>query len=417
MLNKIIAVWAAIGVVLTGATQLRLPGTPVGPGEVVLALWMAFFGFCLLRGVRFQYSSAFRVFLAFWLLAALLMALGSLVALHINGLADDSAGHDLLSFIFISIFTVMLGIQLGEDDYYLTLARATFLAIGAAAFVLLVAMAVTSSIGPVSLWYYEQRFRGWSHNPNQLANFMLPMPFLGWYLLRRTRGLGRKLVYALGILVSAVVGVATESDALRVGWAGALAAIAAVVWYRTVVRGRGKFLYITHLLLPLVAIALAVGAGPEILDRAEEVARQLYEKEGQGSIRFTVWGHGIDALLLSPIVGLGPGAHAGHHQALEGMEAHNTFIDWGTSTGLLGTVLLVALLIWCIWRTLRAGELELLGVALVIIIDSLFAYSLRGPIYWILLVLVVALTDQRVRQTAAPSVTRVSLMRAQKETA
>ena len=62
--GRVIAGWAALGVALTSATQLRMAGLPLGPGEALLALWMAFVAFCLLRNVPFSYSAAFRPFLA-----------------------------------------------------------------------------------------------------------------------------------------------------------------------------------------------------------------------------------------------------------------------------------------------------------------------------------------------------------------
>jgi O-antigen ligase len=404
MLSRIIVVWAAIGVVMTGATQLRLAGQPMGPGELLLVVWIAFVGFCLLRGVRFAYTNTFKVFLTFWLVSALLMSLGSLVALHINRLADRTIGHDTQAFLFLSVLICLLSIRIdkvSDDEYHLSLARATFFAVSAAGLMLLVAGLVTTQLGPLSLWYHGVRLRGWSENPNQLALFMLPMPFLGWYLLQQTRSVARKLIYLLAILVCAATGVATESDALRVAWAGSLGAIIVLLWYRAVFRGRSRFLHVSHIMLPLAAIAIAVGVGVEIAERVEDIGLEIYERGGQGSTRFRDWSHGIDAMFHSPLVGLGPGAHSGDKRAFQELEAHNSFIDWGTSTGILGIVLLLALLFWCAWRALRARAFALFGIVLVVTIDSVFGYSLRQPIYWLLLLLAVTLTEQKARQTAA----------------
>src|SRR5919106_6084161 len=60
-LRRFVAGWAALGVTLSGATQLRMQGLPIGPSEVVLACWLAFVGFLLLRGVRFGTSRVFAV--------------------------------------------------------------------------------------------------------------------------------------------------------------------------------------------------------------------------------------------------------------------------------------------------------------------------------------------------------------------
>ena len=48
-MTRFVAGWAALAVILTSANQLRSAAVPVGPGEVLLATWLMFVGFVLLR--------------------------------------------------------------------------------------------------------------------------------------------------------------------------------------------------------------------------------------------------------------------------------------------------------------------------------------------------------------------------------
>jgi hypothetical protein len=41
-MKRFVAGWAALAVILTSATQLRSAAVPLGPGEVLLAIWLLF---------------------------------------------------------------------------------------------------------------------------------------------------------------------------------------------------------------------------------------------------------------------------------------------------------------------------------------------------------------------------------------
>ena len=112
----------------------------------------------------------------------------------------------------------------------------------------------------------------------------------------------------------------------------------------------------------------------------------------------TVLMHGLEAIGHSPLVGWGPGAYSGTEHAFGGFEAHNTLVDWGTSTGGLGMILYLGLLFWCALRVIRSGSPWLLGALVAVLFDTLFGYSLRQPFFWLMLVLVFNLSEQTARQ-------------------
>ena len=407
MLGRVVVGWAALGVTLTGATQLRMEGLPLGPGEALLAFWMGFVAFCLLRKVPFGYSGAFRPFATFWLIAAVLLGAGSLVSVGFDRQHGPTAGHDALAFAFVAPLTCFLAMRVGDisdEQYYLRLARATFFAISAMGLLLLTASLATSQLGPIDFWYGRgTRFRGWSENPNQLAMFMVPMPFLGWYLLQRAQGLPRRLLDFLAISVCMAVGLATDSDALKVAWAGAAGLVGIWLWCRLLVRGRGNFLQmaIGCFVVPVLVLTFMGGLGDRLVAQFVEISEQVYEKGDRGQIGMMVLMNGLEAIRHSPFVGWGPGAYSGIYRSFDGFEAHNTLVDWGMSTGVLGMLLFLGLLFWCTVRVIRSGSPWLLGALVAIVSDTLFGYSLRHPMFWLMLVLIAALPEPTARRTAS----------------
>lgn len=394
--------WAALGIALTSATQLRMAGLPLGPGEMLLALWMAFVGFCLLRNVPFGYSAAFRPFLGYWLISAVILAAGSIVAIVLGKQDGRSAGHDTLAFAFIGPLTCLMAIRLGDisnQQYYLRLARATFFTVSAMGLVLLIASQVVTQLGPANLWY-GPRFRGWAENPNQLAMFMHPMPFLGWYLVQRMGGTRHMLPYLLATGVCLATGLATDSDGLKVAWVGGAGIVAVWLWGQLLAKGRGSLLNlaIAYLLIPAIIVSFLIVFGSEIVSGFQGIIDQVYAKGDRGHIGMVLALHGLEAISQSPLVGWGPGAYSGMQHAFGGSEAHNTLVDWGTSTGGLGMLLYLALLAWCALRAVRVGSPWLLGALAAVVADSLFGYSMRQPFFWLMLVLVFNLSEQKVSQ-------------------
>jgi O-antigen ligase len=109
----------------------------------------------------------------------------------------------------------------------------------------------------------------------------------------------------------------------------------------------------------------------------------LYEAEGgQGQVRVLLWENGVEALLSAPLLGLGPGGHSGIAAPFSGAEAHNTFVDWGTNTGLVGLLAYVALLTWIAIDVWRSRHPTLIAALVATQVLSMFHFTLRHPVYW-----------------------------------
>jgi O-antigen ligase len=397
-MRSLVVWWVALAVVLTGATQLRPEGLPIGPGEALLASWILFMVMLLLGG-RVLVGPVFRLLCLYWLAAAALLGFGALMAVAMDRVDTSHGGpmHDVVAYALAAAFTCTLSLrwQDNNEEYYLTIARVTFVAFTVCVGVLLCLGMVVPAVGPVRFWFGGARFAGWADNPNQLAAFALVMPFFGWYLAQRAHG-WRRVGYGLAIAGTAAIGLAIKSDALRVGWLSALGMMCLIAWYSRPVFQQGRLLpYVGYVIVPVLLVVGAVVQGPEIVSELRKVAVDVYEERDQGHGRLIVWRNGLRAIAESPLVGWGPGAFSGEARPFQGFESHNNLIDWGASTGMLGVALLVALWGWCAWRALSIGSLPLFGVVVAVVVDGMFGNSLRQPVYWLTLIMVLLLTERR----------------------
>jgi O-Antigen ligase len=394
-LQRLMADWVAFGITLSGATQLRIAGQPIGPSELILGCWLLFVLFLGLRGAPVASSRVSIAMGIYWLGALMFMGFGTLVAIQTARLDVKSAIHDSLAFIYLAMLTSTLALRLFDEDGYAFhwhFARMTFFFHVIAAGLLFGLAMVTPGLGPIAFWY-GPRLRGWSENPNQLALAMAAMPFLGWWLLRRTSGRFGKIACLLGIALCMVVGFKSQSDGLRVAWVASFGAVGSLLFYRVTARGRSRWLHISHVIIPAVVVIIGVFYADAIVEMVIGVADRVYAEGHQGEKRFTLWSHGIQAIGASPLVGFGPGSFSGYNGPFEGHEAHNSFIDWGASTGLAGLLTYLGLLAWVTWRGVRSGEPVLVGMLVSVVAASVFGYLLRQPDFWMVIVLVLVLSE------------------------
>ncbi len=380
-LQRFVAGWAALGITLSGATQLRTSGLPIGLSELMLGGWICFVVFLLLRGVPFTAGRVFFGLAGYWLLAWVLLGLGAMIAIQARKTSTEAA-HDAVAFLYLTVLTPMLALGLqdqGTGDYHWRLARMFFLFNAGSAGLLLAIAHVTPELGPVGFWF-GPRLRGWALNPNQLAIAMAAMPFLGWLLLRRTSSLFGKIVCALGIAASIAAGIGTQSDGLRAAWLAGFGAVSALLIWRVTVRGRSRWLFISHAIIPATIVIIGLFYGNALIQQLSRVGEGVYDEGSQGDIRLTAWRHGIEAISQSPLVGFGPGAYSGLLGPFENFEAHSSLIDWGMSTGLIGIILHLLLWGWCLWRALRSRSPAFFGMMVSIIMAVTFGYLLRHPI-------------------------------------
>jgi O-antigen ligase len=385
-----------VAAVLASATQLRMSAAPLGPGELLLVTWLAVQFALIAIGRRSFDSAGSAPYLAFWTVSLLALLAGGIVN-RVLDLYAYKFTHDLLTFVFVPLVFCVF-VTLPQSNAVAWRAAEWFVGFLATAVILLFGVSLISQdVAGLSLWFEGVRFQGWAANPNQLALALATLPFLALYLARRSRGMRAAVIYVLAA-GSIVVGIATLSDALFVAWGGALAAAVLLAWLQRIQRpfngivSAGFFMVV----VPLLGVAAAVATGRVLGSALFEQLRLMYELQGQGSVRITLWENGIKAIGASPVVGLGPGAHSGLLNPFGGAESHNTWIDWAAATGLAGIAAYIALLAAILVSILKRRSAALLGAFVSLIALSMFHYVIRHPIYWLALFIMHRIPEDRV---------------------
>lgn len=383
--------WFSVGLVLTTATQLRQSASGIGLGELLLACWSATSLLALAAQRRFDHSHVVKALLVFWTVALSALAMGMI--LDPVPLNWASVSHDGQAILFVAL--VMLSFA-APNGFIMRFRRTLILTLSLALVSLLLlwfAAFAVSTIGPVTLWY-GPRFIGWAENPNQVALLMTPAPFVCCHLASSLRGSRRYAVLLLG-LAAVVLGVASQSDALRVSWALTTVFVIVTGWSRVAIAARTRSVaaLIAFGLTPIVAMLILSTFASHLSEAAVDVGRHVYEEGHQGPDRVAAWRGGIAVILDSPVFGKGPGTHSTEYMSLNGIEAHNTIIDWGTNTGMVGIAAYLGLLLWATITVWRSGSVLLGGALLALFSFNMFGYVLRQPVYWFYVVAILALSQ------------------------
>jgi O-antigen ligase len=403
----------AAGLTLTSATQLRIPGMPLGPGEALLAGWLAatVLGLAWSRTVR--RGPMLTLMGGFWAVGFVALLAGFLpVSPRVYEPTSWSIVHDLTSFVFTA--SIIVGFAAAGAEFE-RVRRAALLVLTLTVVPLctlyLLAFSMPS-LGPFDLWY-GSRFVGWAANPNQLALAVLAAPFVALRLAAAQRGGARAWAVCLAV-GSVVVGVASRSDALLASWAAGAGVMAVLAWARLGLRGVHSIgaAAVAYLLLPLLIVGGVLSFGPELARGAEALVSEAYDDGGQGADRLRLWRHGVDAIRAAPVFGLGPGSHSGDTGADGTSEAHNTLIDWGASTGLVGIAAYLAVLGWAVLAAWRRGRISLLSAVVAMVCFGMFHYVLRQPVYWFYIVAVAVLSGDAGTRESKPVLARRGALRA-----
>ena len=391
----------ALGLVLSTASQLRLVGGVVGPGEIFLVLWL-----CLVLAREVgrlgpQMTPVLSRLLWFWLVFALALGVGMLVGLATEDIRDTgSAVHDTVSYILLATVSCLCVVEPGAGARMRRVAW-LFVTCGTGSLVLLLANAwgVVSLPGVVP-WFWN-RLQGWSDNPNQLALLCAALGLVALHLAETASRRGWTVMAALCGILPVYVGRLTGSDTFNIvllatgpvfvalklrGWllpvAGRLTFRSAAAW-------------IAVFSLPLV-LASAVLVGSVLAVQMENLTAQISKNGGKESsqeskLRFSLWGEALERGINSGLLGLGPGAHlvSTPYKRVPppNFEAHNTALDLFTQGGLAAVASFGLLVAWGMRRTYRANLAGLTVLLGGLAVFSMFHLIVRHPVFWFVIAL------------------------------
>jgi O-antigen ligase len=362
----------------------------VGPGELLLLAWLTIA--CLAavwnRAWRWTVPAWLTVTALFWGVALLGLFAGLLQA-QASGFARAAGeGREFVAFGYVAVLMLVLGFIVQDAGMAREMLRRYATVLSLAMVATLTAAFAFRSRGLGGLWYQELRFTGFAENPNQLALFLVPMPFI--ILQLHGDGSLARIGATFCLAAVTVAGIATLSDALALAWlvGGALSG-ALLLWKSGHASGGGLGKVATiWVLLPAILVIGTLVAGPLIYPELESAVTGVVREGSQASVRITLWKHGFEAISQAPWTGWGPGAHSGIRGAFEGMEAHSSYLDWGTGTGVIGLGALLMILGWAMWCCVRAGKFHFLAALLALVLFAAFHFVLRQPAFWLMVLLV-----------------------------
>jgi O-antigen ligase len=400
----------AMGIVLTTASQLRLPAVPLGFGELCLVLWLGLSLLRLLASDRISNPEAVLRIGAFWACFAFALSVGTCIALFRQELDPTTMLHDASAYVLMVAFTCLIVATLPADG---SLRQTQWFLIAFWNIALMIQLAMgwgIISLPSVNPWYWD-RFRGWAENPNQVALYCAVFAPLSLSLALSSNGLAR-IAASFSCLLSFAVGRLTKSDTFLIAMVAAIAFFL-VLRLRTWLAApehRFSMRFVAALFVAVVAVPLALALTPYAIataDDVESLAISLAKDQGgeatvrSASLRVQLWNDAMARGLEAASLGLGPGPHlerpnVTNRQALPmPFEAHSTLLDVFTQAGLLGLIAFSGLLVSTIILVLRKHLDALAAMIAAIAIFSVTHFILRHPIVWFALALSLVLGSAR----------------------
>lgn len=423
-----ISVWLlSMGLVFSVATQLRLPGLALGPGEVLLLLWLL-----TTIVLKKRCNPALGGVLTFSFTGALLLSAGYFLTIYPEGHLRPSVIHDTLAYVFCAVLAINYTIL--PNKYEANLPANLLWAFLFSTLLALALGMIAKDWSGINVMYYETRWQHLANNPNQFALLALPLPFLALYLILRQP---KKKTLYLPLFISLLalsLGWYSQSDALALAWiVGGLLATPALLqeqpsyllssqtskmlsWrFTALLIGlivTGSAWQFRHVALEFISGSLQSPGSIQSPDQSQIENPRLISKaapcsnlmgdskspvnadQNQVSVRLCLWQNALSVIQYAAATGMGPGPHSGFTKPFDGEEAHNTVLDWGTQTGFPGIVLLMGYLAWLFWKVLRTRHYELAAMLLALYSFAMFHMLLRQPLFWIIPLVAVELALQ-----------------------
>lgn len=236
---------------------------------------------------------------------------------------------------------------------------------------------------------YESRFKGLALNPNQTAlQALATLLVLIAALVKLPPERKIMLTAALVALpLTMIYGVGTGSDSLILCLPGVLAAAGIIVMDR--LRVKLWVVIVSGAVLGagfLLALAIAI---PGIFGGVGQSLQAQFSQGSQDTDRQLLWQNGIAAWSDSPWFGHGPGAWSGIGGPYQGLEAHNSVIDWLTIGGIIGVIPILGIIFSAFRFSPRLRLFRVVGL-LTLAIFTMFHFTFRLPIFWLAVAVLVS---------------------------
>jgi hypothetical protein len=411
-LERLWSTLLALGMVFSLTPQLRWGSADVGPGELLISLWLLPGLTILLVGFRGEVPRALWELAGFWAIFVAALCLGTIETIGSASFDDWSlVFHDITAYLLLIVLMSVLFALPGAAPRLHLIQWITAL-FGT----LLLALQSANAWGAFTLsnidpWYWD-RLRGWSNNPNQFALLAMVIGFLALELAEKDVGLGPKLLASVCAFISLGIGWLGQSNA----YSGVVFATFSLFGLLKVVRAmtRAERKGFPALALGTAALAslffVACLFAPAIASRADDlggplslIARKGEDQDSEAKLRLYLWKEAIERGLDSWMLGYGPGPHLeipislteSHRTAGEPInlshpkdglapnyEAHNTFLELLVQGGFLAVGSFVWIGALAVRRAWKAGMDGLIALMFAVAAFGSFHVVFRHPIVW-----------------------------------
>jgi hypothetical protein len=226
-----------------------------------------------------------RAYLLFWTVSIALLCLGMLVSIALQ-VFETPRLYDFVAFLLSALTSTAFALQ-RDLRRHIRIAMDVLLHILCTTQFVLAALLLlrVRYVGPIDTFYENERFQGWSMNPNQLAFVLLALPFLAIHRLGEQKTLPRRAWYGVLALLPILPGALCFSNALFFAWISGIAVLSLAAWVRLVAWKDSRFLRRAFwtILVPTAAAGILAFLGPALyrlsvtgLDRGFNYGRLLF---------------------------------------------------------------------------------------------------------------------------------------------
>lgn len=325
------------------------------------------------RGLSATFSSPLALYA---LLSALTITVSYVLNAQRPAASLESLGSASVAFYAISLLILCMVIVL-----YSRHGRAMIIGFIVASLVLSVVYVVGFITQNAAMLYFDIRFTGFAQNPNQTALLALgTLLVLVISLLRFERGDRnvRRMIFAT-IPLTLIYGLATLSDAFLVTMPVFFTFAGLLLLDRLKIQ-RWVAVLAGFMLFSIFIVALAIMI-PGLFGMLGSGIQDQLSSGSQDTDRQLLWRHGLQAFANSVWFGNGPGAWSGLGGPYQGMEAHNSIIDWLSVAGFAGLVPVIIVVSAFVRARPRFKLVRFVGF-FALVVFAFFHFTFRLPIFW-----------------------------------
>lgn len=371
------------GSIVAAMTYLRVPGTPVGVGEVILFCWMVLSLFWCKPVCKEQRINNYKFFsVRFWLILSVSFAIGTIV--NVLFFQYKNSIRDIAALFFEFLLVYVLCTRYAPERIQNVVNLISIFAV--IWFGILLLIATLKLPFPLQLIYGGRRFCGGADNPNTLATLLICIPFVAIWNLRNTifninKVSSKKVIafvfWIIILILSFKESYATDSDATKLSY---ILSIFAFVFFLMTSKMRDS----VALFFIIAIFAIFIVVFFLLFDFAMPKAIDYFASYDHDSSRQTLWSNAFFKISESGGLGYGPGSFLDLATIINHWEAHNTILDFAMQGGLLLAATLIAVYIYGMFK-LRYAPILAAGL-FVLAVSSLAGYKARKPWFWIFMI-------------------------------